>query len=155
MADNTKVTYAVSLLVGGTGGQASWPDETIELYVHELADACIDGESLIRACRVVVRDWQSLGRPPLGVIREAYRAEVTRRELDRPALSPGEERIPTFEEGIAIARDAYHAERYRMGLPSSDTHFERWLGLSKEARKEAAEEREAHSGSRGEFRRRR
>ena len=60
-----------ALLASMTTG---WDDDSIEAYAWEFK-TWDDGAMLERAIRTVVRSWDRQGRPPMGVVMDAYSHE--------------------------------------------------------------------------------
>lgn len=140
----------VGYLAGVTNG---WDDASANLYADEF-ERWEDPAALKSAIDGVLVNATNTYRPALGKIREAYLAERRRRDsIATGELPPAPDRFPTFEEGVEIAKAAYHAECYRRGTESNDTHFARWLRLSKEERRAQAAEFGRRTASRGLSRR--
>lgn len=113
-------TMAIGYLVGATTG---WNDEAVLIYINE-AEMLKDTEALNTAVRNVVRTWSEARRPPMSVVLDAYRSELSRKVQSAPALASGSRRV-TFEEGVEIARAAYEAECRRAGRQPNDRLFNR------------------------------
>ena len=102
---------AISALAHLVAGTTGWNDESVDLYVDEMA-AMADPEALDLACRDVVRTWTEARRPPLRTVIEAYRIAVNRKS-DRQLTRAPHVGI-SIGEGLKIARaryEQYHSER--------------------------------------------
>jgi hypothetical protein len=115
-----QATMIVGVLVAGTTG---WNDDTVLVYVDEIKQHG-DYEAMATATRHVVRTWSEARRPPISVVLDAYRAELSRRQPPRPALSSSTRTI-TAREGIVLARDAYESECRRLGRTPDLARFNR------------------------------
>ena len=113
-------TMAIGYLVGATTG---WNDEAVLIYINE-AETLNDVDALNSAIRNVVRTWSEARRPPMSVVLDAYRSELSRRVSERPALKSGGRKV-TFEEGVEIARKAYEQECQRLSRKPDLAKFDR------------------------------
>ena len=113
-------TMAIGYLVGATTG---WNDEAVLIYINE-AETLNDVDALNSAIRNVVRTWSEARRPPMSVVLDAYRSELSRRVSERPALKSGVRKV-TFEEGVEIARKAYEQECQRLSRKPDLAKFDR------------------------------
>jgi hypothetical protein len=104
-----------------------WTDVHVETYAHEMAREMDDAAAAEVAVRRIVREWTKTARPPIGVIVAEYRREVERRNLERAGIGPAPAKVP-YDDGIAIARQAYADERIRRGRRPDYEAFERWVG---------------------------
>lgn len=119
--DSEKATMLVGYLVGATTG---WNDEAVLVYVDEFKKLS-DEVVLQSAVQQVIRTWAEARRPPISVVLDAYRSELSARQLSRPALQqPKQRRVPP-SEGIKIARDAYEQECKRLGKKPNFAKFDR------------------------------
>lgn len=116
MTDDEALTI-LGHLIGTTTG---WNDESVARYVVELA-RLDNAEALRRACRTLAATWEEARRPPLATITNLYHREAMR--LEAPAL-PGRTRVIPPRQGVEVARDAYVAERRRLGLPVNMDRFD-------------------------------
>lgn len=119
-----KAIFAVGLLVGTTGVESSWSQQTMDYYVNQLSQLG-DGDLLIEACRQVANTWNEPGRARVGAVMDAYKSLVMRKELHSAPQQIEEGRdIPPWRDGIEIARSAYHEECRRQHREPDDRRFE-------------------------------
>ena len=117
-----QATAGVAYLVAATTG---WTDEAVELTINECM-TLHDPEAFIIGCRNLARTWQDARRPFLYHIRVAYEAELRQQQMDM-ALPMGNDQIPEFKDGVAIAWEAYQDECKRVGKEPNRSYFEQWL----------------------------
>lgn len=116
-----QATMIVGVLVAGTTG---WNDDTVLVYIDEIKQHS-DADAMATAARTVVRTWSEARRPPISVILDAYRSELSRRQPARSALTGGGSRIVPPSEGIPLARAAYESECRRLGRDPDFDRFDR------------------------------
>lgn len=122
-----QIDYGLGIIVANLGGN-SWTDETVVSYRQQFSTIS-DGECFIRACQSVVDTWTQIAKPPPAVIREAYKAQIIRRELDRPTRELEESKdLPSWRRGYEIARKAYVEECERQGKEPRDGQPESMVG---------------------------
>lgn len=131
MTENEAYALVGALAAAGSGG---WTDESIELYMSEL-EAWDDVAAAQAAVTYLVRSWTDTWRPSLGVITEYYRMERDRntRQREETAQPAVTERIPTFAEGVEIARQAYHQQCYLRGRTPDEDFFLAWADPARRA----------------------
>jgi len=97
----------VGLVVGATGSKDDWSDETIEVYVNEVA-SWQDPEAATEAVAQLIQSWTWGHKPAVGVLHQAYMAACRRHEL----MAPRELPPPgcPFERGVGICWEAYVQE---------------------------------------------
>lgn len=118
------VAEALRPLVAATQG---WTEEALTFYVDQLTK--LNSPRLLSEAAVMVAtNWSSGRRPGLYDILNAYRALSRRQELAAPPPAIGAGRLPTFGEGIAIARWHYAAERKLHGHEPNYDMFIKWTG---------------------------
>jgi hypothetical protein len=115
---------ALRPLVAATQG---WTEEALTLYVDQLSKLN-NPRLLAEAALMVARDWSSGRRPGLYDILNAYRALARRQELAAPPPAIGAGRMPSFHEGITIARWHYAQERKLHGHEPNYDMFAKWVG---------------------------
>jgi len=121
--DHNHATKIVGYLVAGTTG---WNDEAVLVYVDEFSKTS-DAAALEAAVRKVVQTWTEARRPPVAVILDAYRTELSARRPTRAAL-PSRERVISPSEGIPLARAAYEQECRRLGRTPDFDRFDKIIG---------------------------
>lgn len=101
----------LGLLIGGTGGWNTAPDETLVFYTRAIAQFR-DVDAAAAAVHDVCMTWTEARRPPIAEINRAYSAQMRRRSLEAvPELLPGPVgRIVPVEVGRQIAARAYADE---------------------------------------------
>jgi hypothetical protein len=111
-----KIDYGLGLIIGSLGGN-NWEPETVQIYRHQFSDIR-DGDCFIKACEDVVGSWDSPGKPTPRFIRDAYKAQIIRRELEAPPraeIEEGGRGFPAWRDGVEIARRAYASECAKFG----------------------------------------
>jgi hypothetical protein len=131
---------SLSVLVTRTVGP--WDDAIVQAYVDEFVEL-EHADVLADIVARLARAWTEPYRPPIGAIIEQYRSEVHRLAADLAAanaLPPAREDVCSLERGAQIAREAYLAERRRLGDANPNTRiFDEWMtaiGLSTPERRE-------------------
>jgi hypothetical protein len=123
-------------------------DFTEDQYVlwRDMITGLDDAGSAQAAAAQLIRQARSRFVPGWGMFQEAYdswsrraraRAEEERLQLEDSASK----RFPTFEEGVAIARQAYMEDCERLNRPIDLSHFDAWLGQGREERRTAQRKR--------------
>ena len=120
--DKERATMLVGYLVGATTG---WNDEAVIVYIDEISKHT-DPQAMETALRQIVRTWKEARRPPVAVILDAYRAELSRKHSAK-ALPPSNSRFVPVPEGIRIAQQAYEAEVRKRGREPHPGRVSRWL----------------------------
>lgn len=110
----------VGFLVAGTTG---WNDDSVVVYIDEIQKHN-DYEAMGAAVRNVVRTWTEARRPPISTVLDAYRSELSRRQVPRAAITGGGRLVPVAD-GIEIARKAYEQECQRLGRKPDLAKFDR------------------------------
>ena len=100
----------VGYLVGATTG---WNDEAVIVYIDEVSKHT-DPQAMESALRQIVRTWKEARRPPVAVILDAYRAELSKKHSAK-SIAPTQSRAVPVPEGIRIAQQAYEAEVRKHG----------------------------------------
>lgn len=134
MVSEEQALAAVAVLAVATGGN-SWTDDTVEFYVKAFT-TYEDPDVLATACQEVVGAWARGDKPPLGIVAQQYQAVKRRQDSVRGELGPSPTSFPSFEEGLEIARQAYHAECYRQGREPTAGMVESWFGEGREDRRQ-------------------
>jgi hypothetical protein len=122
------IDYGLGLIIGSLGGN-SWEPETVQIYRHQFSDIR-DGDCFVKACEDVVRNWDAPGKPTPRFIRDAYKAQIVRRELERPPraeIEEGGRGFPNWRDGVEMARQAYYDECRKRGREPNDARFESML----------------------------
>jgi hypothetical protein len=124
MNQQDQIDTGLALIYGSLGGN-SWTDETVLAYRQQFSTIG-DGGCFIRACQAVVKSWTQIAKPPPAVIYEAYKAEIVRRELERPTreLEEGGRNEPSWRDGIEIAWRAYVGDCERRHAEPNRARFE-------------------------------
>jgi hypothetical protein len=133
----------LTILMGASS--YGWDEASVRFYRGMFME-WENAHVLAEACREVATAHTKAEKPAPGVIKAAYQARLRRHQLETPAIGPSEALFPTFEEGVEIARTAYHAECYRMGKNPNDELFDSFLGLNREERKALERSRQAKRG---------
>lgn len=124
--DKDQATMLVGYLVGATTG---WNDEAVVVYVDEFMRHN-DYNVMENTVRNIARTWREPRRPPIAVILEAYRAELSKRQ--NAALPPSRGgRTVSVAEGLQIAQAAYEGEMRRRGKEPDPKRVAKWFGLKK------------------------
>lgn len=123
--DHAMATDLVRRLAAATGG--TWPDDSVDHFIGELMG--LPRSDLAREAIVhVARTWTRGVRPTFGVIYSEYQDRLARdRAQEGTAISYGNEKVPTFHEGIRIAANSYAAECQRQGREPNWSLFERFI----------------------------
>ena len=118
--DRERAIACVGYLVAGTTG---WNDDTVMVYTAEI-EKLTQPEVALSAVKQVVRSWSEARRPPISVILNEYR-----RQLASVQPAPELRAAPPapLRRGIETAREAYRAERERMGKPVNMARFDKWI----------------------------
>lgn len=97
-------------------------DEVCEAFVEDLIEHNMDWHITNKVVRDVLANWQETYRPAFGVFLGAHRDEQRRREMAAPKRTLGQGELPTWGEGVAIAKAAYERVYKR---PPPDA-FDNW-----------------------------
>lgn len=111
----------LGLLVGGTPGWNSAPDETFTVYSNQIS-TLHDVTIALAAVETIIRTHPGPARPTVAQLFNEYRTEARRRAMDAPALPSPSTNIVTIREGRAIAARAYAAQ-CRSRDPETDVHI--------------------------------
>jgi hypothetical protein len=126
--DRERAITLVGYLVAGTTG---WNDDTVMIYTAEIEKLSQPNVAMI-AVREVVRTWSEARRPPIAVILDEYRRQLARAQ---PAPQLTAAPPAPFRRGVEIAREAYKAERERLGKPVNLQRFDGWIaGIARPTR---------------------
>jgi hypothetical protein len=100
----------MTVLVAAT---SLWTAEAIDLFTSELMR--MDTDVGAQAVRNVILNWDRGGHPNLAVIVKEYQSLLSarRRDMGTAIDYSHEHDLPTFEEGIEIAKRAFEAEQRR------------------------------------------
>jgi hypothetical protein len=118
--DRERAITIVGYLVAGTTG---WNDDTVMVYTAEI-EKLTQPEVALSAVKQIVRSWSEARRPPISVVLDEYR-----RQLARAQPAPQLKAAPPapLRRGIETAREAYRAEREKMGKPANTARFDAWI----------------------------
>jgi hypothetical protein len=133
------------LLVLTSGSTYGWDDTSRALYLDTF-QRWDDAHALADACRQVITGWTHAHKPPIGDVKAAYDSIMRRKSMATGEIGPSPDSYPTFEEGVEIARQAYHAECYRLGKNPNEDLFNSFLGIGREERKAAERAKQAKRG---------
>jgi hypothetical protein len=106
-----------------------WTKDVLTKYV-EQCERFPDPDAFQEAMKALAMRWSKPSRPLPYDITLAYQETARTKELDdHYALTEGHSSsaYPTFEEGIAIAWEAYKAECDRQHREPNRAYFEKWL----------------------------
>jgi hypothetical protein len=143
MITEHEATGLVAMLVMN---QSGWNDDAVEATCEMIVHRWTSYDVADEAINAVVNTWTNQGRPPWGVLQDAYNAAKRRAILNYPALIAGT-RGPVVDvrKGREIAAAAYAAEcrrrnpdtdplilsGFRTNEPNWD-FFDKMAGLGKE-----------------------
>lgn len=117
--DRERAIALVGYLVAATTG---WNDDSVLVYTAEV-EKMRRADIAASAIQKLARGWSEARRPPISAVLDAYRRELSHSQPS-PEITQG--RILPLEEGIEVARNAYEAERRRLGLKPKFDRFDRW-----------------------------
>lgn len=119
--DRDRAIALVGYLVASTTG---WNDDSVLVYAREV-EKLSNVEVASTAIQRLATTWKEARRPPIAEVLEAYRRELSRVQSAPRQIGPGQPVTP--DRGVRIAREAYEAERRRLGLPANTERFDRWM----------------------------
>jgi len=119
--DRDRAIALVGYLVASTTG---WNDDSVLVYTAEI-EKLSRPDVAATAIQRLATTWSEARRPPIAEVLDAYRRELSRSQPAQREIGPSK---PTeFARGLQIAREAYEAERRRLGLPIRTDRFDRWM----------------------------
>lgn len=86
-----------------------------------------DNAEIVEASLELIRSGERFQPTPARILSTRRDAVKRRMASLGTAIDYRGEHIPTFQEGIAIAREGYIAERRRLGKPLNLTMFDRFI----------------------------
>jgi len=126
--DRDRAIALVGYLVASTTG---WNDDSVLVYAAEV-EKLSRPDVAATAIQTLARNWTEARRPPIAEVLDAYRRELSRSQPAPREIGPG--KTVEFVRGVEIARQAYEAERRRLGLPIKSDRFDRWVASIAPAR---------------------
>lgn len=133
-----EATAGIAYLVAATQG---WDNEAVEVYIFE----CMrfhDPGAFVAAMRNLALHWSRPGRPMMYDVNVAYQTEIRNQEMARTMIPETTGPILSLEEGVEVARAAYHEECRRQGRNGSNDIFDSWVQTLTRKRAERAERRQ-------------
>lgn len=130
-----EAVMGIGYLVAATQG---WNDEAVTVYV----DQCMrfnDPNAFVAAMRNLSLHWRGPGRPMMFDVNVAYQTEVRNQEMARAMIPETTGPILALEEGVEVARRAYHEECRRQGRTGTDDIFDSWVQTITNKRLQRAE----------------
>jgi hypothetical protein len=120
--DRDRAIALVGYLVASTTG---WNDDSVLVYAAEI-EKLSRPDIAATAVQRVATTWTEARRPPIAVILDAYRVELAK-VGGEPSRQLTRGQPCSLVDGVRIAREAYEAERRRLGLPVNMAAFDRWM----------------------------
>jgi len=119
--DRDRAIALVGYLVASTTG---WNDDSVLVYAREI-EKLSNAEVAATAIQRLATSWTEARRPPVAEVLNVYRRELARVQSAPAQIGPGKAIPPG--RGIEIAREAYEAERRRLGKPVNMKRFDRMI----------------------------
>lgn len=143
MKEQNAVT-CVAMLVANTSG---WNDDSVDATIEMMVRRWDDDRCAEEATNHVINTWTRQGRPPWGLLHDAYRVAKRRRYMETPpALPSGTGTVVPPSIGRQLVARAY-ARQCRSRDPETDIHIlsgfrtnepnpavlDAWLGIQEDA----------------------